>query len=115
MRYAWDLTFDYLNHSSMGKGIAGGFYPNTCYIDCGNGMLSQLIESIILLPTRTIQLKEFGVAIAVKLKLFYPPVNLDRFSFQAEKEDFYVTVCRLVSYKKVALIVEAFNRLPKNH
>ena len=41
--------------------------------------------------------------------VIYPPVNIDRFTPQADKDDFYLTVCRLVGYKQVALIVEAFN------
>ncbi|HEY9704769.1 MAG TPA: glycosyltransferase, partial [Allocoleopsis sp.] len=49
-----------------------------------------------------------------KAKVIYPPVNLERFSFKENKEDFYVTVTRLVSYKQVTLMVEAFNQLGKN-
>ena len=45
-----------------------------------------------------------------KAKVIYPPVQVDKFPFQEQKSDYYVTVSRLVSYKKVGLIVEAFNR-----
>ncbi len=34
---------------------------------------------------------------------------------QEKKEDFYLVVSRLVSYKKVPLIVEAFNQLGCSH
>jgi glycosyltransferase involved in cell wall biosynthesis len=44
--------------------------------------------------------------------VIYPPVDVDRFSIGKEKKDFYITISRLVSYKKVDLIVRAFNRLP---
>jgi glycosyltransferase involved in cell wall biosynthesis len=43
--------------------------------------------------------------------VIYPPVNIERFPFQTQKEDFYLTVSRLVSYKQVSLIVQAFNQL----
>jgi glycosyltransferase involved in cell wall biosynthesis len=46
-------------------------------------------------------------------EVIYPPVQIDRFQFQPEKDDFYLTVARLVSYKKIPLIVEAFNQLGK--
>ena len=46
-------------------------------------------------------------------KVIYPPVDLERFSFSPHKEDFYLTVSRLVSYKQVSLIVRAFNQLQK--
>ena len=42
-------------------------------------------------------------------KVIYPPVNTDKFILEEQKEDFYLTACRLVPYKKTKLIVEAFN------
>jgi glycosyltransferase involved in cell wall biosynthesis len=44
--------------------------------------------------------------------VIYPPVSIDAFPLQEEKEDFYVTASRLVPYKKVDAIVEAFRLLP---
>jgi glycosyltransferase involved in cell wall biosynthesis len=46
-----------------------------------------------------------------RAQVIYPPVDLERFVFNPHKEDFYLTVSRLVNYKKVSLIVEAFNQL----
>jgi len=40
-----------------------------------------------------------------------PPVDVDRFRPNRPREDFYLTVSQLVSYKRVDLIVEAFSRL----
>jgi glycosyltransferase involved in cell wall biosynthesis len=40
-----------------------------------------------------------------------PPVEIDRFRADRPRDDFYLTVSRLVPYKRVALLVEAFNRL----
>jgi glycosyltransferase involved in cell wall biosynthesis len=42
----------------------------------------------------------------------HPPVDTDAFELHHDKEDFYVTVGRLVPYKRVALLVEAFNEMP---
>jgi glycosyltransferase involved in cell wall biosynthesis len=47
-----------------------------------------------------------------KAHVIYPPVNLDRFSMQREKEDYFLTMSRLVSYKRVDLVVRAFNEMP---
>ncbi len=41
--------------------------------------------------------------------VIHPPVDTVNFSLFEEKEDFYLTASRLVPYKKVSLIVEAFN------
>ena len=45
-------------------------------------------------------------------RVIYPPVAIDRFAVEHQKEDFYLTVSRLVPYKRVDLIVEAFSRMP---
>lgn len=44
--------------------------------------------------------------------VIHPPVDVHRFSPCARKEDFYVTVSRLVPYKRVDLIVDAFRQMP---
>jgi len=44
--------------------------------------------------------------------VIYPPVNIDTFTLNENKEDFYLTASRLVPYKKTKLIVEAFNQMP---
>jgi glycosyltransferase involved in cell wall biosynthesis len=47
-----------------------------------------------------------------RAEVIHPPVDVHRFEVQSKKEDFYVTVSRLVPYKSVGLIVEAFRRMP---
>ncbi len=44
--------------------------------------------------------------------VIYPPVDTDQFSLCAKKNNFYLTASRLVPYKKTALIVEAFTKMP---
>lgn len=45
-------------------------------------------------------------------RVIYPPVDVDRFAMQAEKEDYYLAMSRLVPYKRLDLIVEAFSTMP---
>lgn len=112
MRYAWDLTFDYLNSSALGRGLPGIF---TRYL------LHQLRQWDVISANRVDYFianshhtaKRIWRCYRREAQVIYPPVNLARFPFVAEKEDFYLTVCRLVSYKQVGLIVEAFNQLGK--
>ncbi len=44
--------------------------------------------------------------------VIYPPVHVDQFTVETEKEDYFLTVSRLVPYKRVDLIVEAFSQRP---
>jgi glycosyltransferase involved in cell wall biosynthesis len=43
--------------------------------------------------------------------VIHPPVAVDRFSTTGEQGDYYITVNALVPYKRIDLIVDAFNRL----
>ena len=42
-----------------------------------------------------------------------PPADTDRFNLQEDKSDYYLTVSRLVPYKKIDLIVKAFSNMPE--
>ncbi len=44
-------------------------------------------------------------------RVIHPPVEVDRFRPSPQREDYFITVTRLVPHKRVDLIVEAFNRL----
>ncbi|AFZ47531.1 glycosyl transferase group 1 [Cyanobacterium stanieri PCC 7202] len=109
MRYAWDLTFDYLDRTSAIKRFFARYF------------LHQLRQWDVISANRV----DFFIANSHhtarriwrcyrrEAEVIYPPVQVDDFPFEAQKSDYYVTVSRLVSYKKVGLIVEAFNQLGK--
>lgn len=110
MRYAWDLTFDYLRSSKMGQGLQGWV---TRYL------LHQLRQWDIISANRVDYFVANSQHTARRIwrcyrreaTVIYPPVNVERFHLVAQKENFYVTVSRLVSYKYVSVIVQAFNEL----
>ncbi|OKH20984.1 glycosyl transferase family 1 [Hydrococcus rivularis NIES-593] len=110
MRYAWDLTFDYLNASRLGRGLPGTFIRYILHrVRQWDVIAANRVDYFIANSYHTA--RRIWRCYRRQAKVIYPPVNCDRFSFQAQKEDFYLTVSRLVSYKKVSLIVEAFNQL----
>jgi glycosyltransferase involved in cell wall biosynthesis len=45
--------------------------------------------------------------------IVYPPVDVEKCPFEAEKDDYYITVSRLVPYKRVDLIIDAFRDMPE--
>ncbi len=116
MRYAWDLTFDYLEGDKRGSGLMG---IATRYI------LHKLRQWDVISANRVDYFianshhtaRRIWRCYRRKAKVIYPPVAVEQFGKTqiavAKKSEFYVTVCRLVSYKKVSLIVEAFNELKK--
>ena len=112
MRYAWDLTFDYLKGDRKGRGIQGII---------ARYILHRLREWDVISANRVDYFIANSQHTARRIwrcyrrqaKVIYPPVNVEKFSFRPEKEDFYLTISRLVSYKQICLIVEAFNQLKK--
>ena len=44
--------------------------------------------------------------------VIYPPVDTDKFTLKEDKDTFYLAASRMVSYKKMKLIVETFNKMP---
>lgn len=110
MRYAWDLTFDYLNSSLAGKGLPGVFTRYLLHrLRQWDVVSANRVDYFIANSKHTA--KRIWRCYRRKATVIYPPIQVERFCFQPQKQDFYLTVCRLVSYKKISLIVEAFNRL----
>jgi len=113
MRYIWDLTFDYLHSSPLGRGLPGVL---TRYL------LHSLRQWDVISANRVDYFIANSRHTANRIwrcyrrpaKVVYPPVDVHRFPFQTQKEDFYLVVSRLVSYKRVSLIVKAFNQLGRN-
>lgn len=110
MRYAWDLTFDYLNSSRLGRGIPGVLTRYLLHrLRQWDTLSANRVDYFVANSKNTA--RRIWRCYRRPARVIYPPVDVDRFQFQAQKEDFYVTVSRLVSYKKIALIVQAFNQL----
>jgi glycosyltransferase involved in cell wall biosynthesis len=111
MRYAWDMQQQYLAESGIASGIRGSVV---------RGMLHYLRNWDAISAARVDAFVANSNFVASRIRKFYrrdstvihPPVDVTRFAFQREKEDFYVVVSRHVPYKRVPLIVEAFARMP---
>ena len=113
MRYAWDLTFDYLRGSSAGRGLPGLLTRYLLHtLREWDVASANRVDYFIANSHHTA--RRIWRCYRRKAEVIYPPVQIDRFPFQEKKEDFYLVVSRLVSYKQVGKIVGAFNRLGKN-
>ncbi|MDJ0571034.1 MAG: glycosyltransferase [Pleurocapsa sp. MO_192.B19] len=112
MRYAWDLTFDYLKGDRQGQGIQGIIARYILHrLRQWDVISANRVDYFIANSQHTA--KRIWRCYRRHAKVIYPPVNLEKFDFQPEKEDFYLTISRLVSYKQIYLIVEVFNQLKK--
>jgi glycosyltransferase involved in cell wall biosynthesis len=55
--------------------------------------------------------KRIGDAYHREAEIIYPPVDVDRFSPAPIRDDYYITVTRLVPHKRLDILVEAFSQL----
>ncbi|MGD1922242.1 MAG: glycosyltransferase [Pleurocapsa sp.] len=112
MRYAWDLTFDYLKGDRKGKGVQGMIARYILHrLRQWDVISANRVDYFIANSQHTA--KRIWRCYRRPAKVIYPPVNIEKFEFQSQKEDFYLTISRLVSYKQICLIVKAFNKLKK--
>ena len=112
IRYAWDLYHQYLRESGLDRGLKGV-------------LAKYFLHKIRLWDASTANRVDHYVAnsryIARRIKktygkpsdVIYPPVDVDKFTLREAKEEFYLTASRMVPYKKIDLIVEAFSQTDK--
>ena len=55
--------------------------------------------------------KRIRLAYQREAPVIYPPVEVERFHPNARRENYYVTVTRLVPHKRIDLLIQAFNQL----
>jgi glycosyltransferase involved in cell wall biosynthesis len=112
IRYAWDLYHQYLQESGLDRGIRGivaKFFLHRIriwdvissnrvdYFLSNSDYIGKRIKKIYRRESRTI----------------YSGINLEDFPLVINKDNYYFTCSRFVPYKKINLIVEAFNEMPE--
>jgi glycosyltransferase involved in cell wall biosynthesis len=113
MRYAWDLTFDYLRNSRLGRGLFGFATRYLLhYLRQWDVLTANRVDYFIANSQNTA--RRIWRCYRRPAKVIYPPVQVDRLPFCHQKDDFYLTVSRLVNYKRIELIVHAFNQLGRS-
>jgi glycosyltransferase involved in cell wall biosynthesis len=111
IRYAWDLQNQYLTEAGLNTGVKGW-------------LARWLLHRIRIWDVRTANGVDHFIAISRFIArridkayrrssvVIYPPVDTESFDVQHVKQDYYVTASRMVPYKKIPLIVEAFANMP---
>lgn len=111
VRYAWDLQHQYLRESGLTHGLKSKIARAILhYIRIWDTRTSNGVDYFIS-NSRFIA-KRIWKCYRREATVVYPPVNIDIFQYCEEKEDYYVTASRMVPYKKMDLIVEAFTQMP---
>ena len=111
IRYAWDLMHQYLREANLTTGIKGV-------------IAKSILHYIRVWDSATANRPDFYIAnsnyIAKRIHkiykrestVIYPPVDTDKFICESNKDSYYLTASRLVPYKRINLIAEAFTKMP---
>jgi glycosyltransferase involved in cell wall biosynthesis len=109
VRYAWDQMQAYLASSALARGPLGPWV---------RWQLHSLRQWDVISSARVDELIANSRFTARRIRrcwrrgseVLHPPVAVDRFRWDLSRDDFYLSLCRLVPYKRVDLVIEAFNR-----
>ena len=113
MRYAWDQQFTYLREERLESGIK-------------SALLRWILHRLRAWDQRTAAGVDHFVAdsafVARRIlkayrrpaDVIYPPVDTEFFRPGAAREDYYVTVSRLMAYKRVDILLKAFAGMPSS-
>jgi glycosyltransferase involved in cell wall biosynthesis len=111
IRYAWDQTFEYLHQTPLSRPPLG--------------MLLRLaLHNLRVWDTRTANSPDILLANSSMVKrrieqvygrsavVLPPPVDVDSFPLCVDKDDYFVVASRLVPYKRIDIVVDAFTQMP---
>ncbi len=111
MRYAWDLQHQYLHESQLERGLK-------------SGLARLLLHKMRIWDVRTASGVDHYIANSAfvarrmrklygrRAEVIYPPVRVPEQPSRLPKGNFFLTASRLVPYKNVRVLVEAFAQLP---
>jgi glycosyltransferase involved in cell wall biosynthesis len=111
IRYAWDLQFQYLAESNLLWGLR-------------SWIARWMLHKIRIWDARTPFLVDTFIACSHYIgrriskiyrresTVIYPNVDVDKFKLGQQDGDFYFTASRIVPYKKISLIINAFRQMP---
>jgi glycosyltransferase involved in cell wall biosynthesis len=111
VRYAWDQSYEYLSQTPMSRFPAGI-------------VLRRLLHKMRMWDARTAHSADLFVAnssiVKRRIEQIYgrravviePPVDVAEISLVERKDDYFVVASRLVPYKRIDLVVRAFNEMP---
>ena len=116
MRWAWDLQHQYLAQSGLNDGLKGALVGPAVRAllhwlrgwdqRCANGVDCYVANSRFIA-------RRIRKTYRREAEVIHPPVDIERFALRGDKQDYYLSASRLVPYKRVPLIVEAFAAMPE--
>jgi glycosyltransferase involved in cell wall biosynthesis len=111
MRYAWDLQFVYLReerlHGLRGLALRWLLHRLRLWDHRSAAGVDRFVANSRFVARRILK------AYRRNADVIYPPVDTDFFCPEGARDDYYIAVSRLIGYKRIDLLVDAFAQLPE--
>ncbi|QDS91250.1 GDP-mannose-dependent alpha-(1-6)-phosphatidylinositol monomannoside mannosyltransferase [Rosistilla ulvae] len=112
IRYAWEFQSQYLRESKLTWGLRSMATRMILhYMRLWDNVSATRVDTFV--ANSQFIANRIQKCYGRKAEVIYPPVDVDAFKPNYDKEDYYIAASRLVPYKRVDLIVEAFRLMPE--
>jgi len=109
-RYAWHLYHEYISYPSFPSGIMSWFAKLSLhYLRLWDATTPNRIDQYVANSQWTA--KNVWRYYRRDADVIYPPIEVSSCSPDTNKENFFVTVSRIVPYKRIDLIVDSFTKM----
>lgn len=112
IRYAWDLQHQYLKESGLDRGVKGWFAKAMLHRMRGWDLGTANGVDVFFASSEFTKQRIRKVYRRETDAIVNPPVDIAAFPRHDAKADFFVTASRMVPYKRIDLIVDAFAKMP---
>ncbi len=111
IRYAWDLQHEYLREAGITRGPKLAFARLFLhYIRLWDMRTAAGVDRFVAISHFIA--RRIGKVYGRTADVIYAPVDISAYPVCTEKADYYFAASRMVPYKRMDLIVEAFNAMP---
>jgi glycosyltransferase involved in cell wall biosynthesis len=112
IRYAWDLQHQYLKEAGLAHGLKSAVARGLLhYIRNWDARSANGVD--VLAANSRFVARRIRKVYRREATVIYPPVDVEHFQVCANKDNFYLTASRMVPYKRIDMIVDAFTRTPQ--
>ena len=111
IRYCWDMYNEYLEESHLDKGFKSWLvrlmlHPIRQFDAIAGSRVDYYISNSDYVGQR------IRKTYRRKAKTIHPNIDISNFELCNDKQEYYIASSRLVAYKKIDTIIEAFNQMP---
>jgi len=109
-RYVWRYH-QYAEQEGLGKLTRGLLQPFLSWLRVWDRLAADRVDHFIAISQEV--RRRIAKVYRREAAIIYPPVNVDRFAPASKIEDYYLIVGRLVPYRRIDLLIEAFNKMAR--